>query len=359
MSNLLPQMEALQAKVLRLKMLLDWLHVVMESYLPPNGTQDDVARIFHTRYKASNVFWNERKPGGKEFISAVRDRIGKQYCADCDAIIVLLDELSDNYKALVPYSKETIELAFELFSAFLKARNQPNVPDREQITAKQFGSFFGSHQEFAESIALRRINELTRVTPELTAEVRAIISSIDWATARPGKPQAAMGSAKEDDELKKLVAGLQKRYPSRWAMCQALGVHHQSLKKALAHQGRPETRESVLAKVRTLASGSNGSHVSVAPNQPKEGKTEINEPFAFAGSMISSLHSIVKMGESAALEPTAFTDGHRDSIIRLIAKLMSLAQIDAETFKRLQKVEGLAADDPALRKVFSAFGENK
>ena len=343
--------------VLRLKQLLDQLRATVRSHIPTDATTTQAARFFGVDWSVMRRFLDEGGPGGPVLVHAVHGKVPLPQKI-CDDIVNLLRELPDTYKTLVKYPEGAINLVFDVRESFIQARSQNGRTDREQITGEQFSRFFGDDREFILALTTANRQILEDYSLELDMRVRSILQRTDWSTVRPLSGAVSRPVSPKATELRRLVDSIQPRFPSEWAMLRAIGTHKDSFKNAIAGKGRPEVLDKVLRNLRSYAT-SNQITRPAAEKTPTTPEVRTEDPHTAIGGFISHLNSFVRMGELIGINPDAFTDGHRDQVLKAMGKLLTLAKIDETVIARLLKKEGMATNDPALRQVLKALSGAK
>lgn len=348
--------EAHKADVLRLKELLDHLRLVLRPHLPSNASIDQIAKVLGIDWSITRRFWEMGRAGGPIVIRAVKTKTGEN--SVCDEALTLVERMSDKDKSLIPYSVGAINLVFDIGEALEKVRAQLGLTSREKMTVAQFAAFFGQDREFVQLLMIGNRDVLKSYDAEKDSRISSVLESNDWTTIRPKKSEKPVPKGKAV-ELKNLIGQIRPQFPSDYAMLKTMGIHRASLKNALAGKGKDEVLNNLLRKVKGMALSQTRITQPVAPNTSSRTPTEVQDSGTFIGSFVSSLNSFVRMGEAAGINPASFTDGQRDNLIRIMAKLATIANIDGAAIKRLKSTEGLAADDPGLNAVLSVLGRAK
>jgi hypothetical protein len=342
-------------QVLRLKKLLDDLRAVIYRHLPETSTVDQAAKFFGNDWVVTRRFWKDGAAGGPSFIKSVRAKIGQGDL--CDEIIRLLKSVPDRYRSLVPFSVEAIELVFKIQDAFATVRAQKGVPKAKRMSTEQFAVFFGPNRKFVRALLLGKRDRMHNYDVIMDREISSVLENTDWNSVRPRKSAAENSLAARRAQLQRLVTTLSGRYPSHRALCQALGIHPDSLGHALGGTARPKVFDRLLKQAQKLAGAAPSEAKDPAVGSQAEMSTQ--ESHTAIGAFLSHMASLTRLGEAMGIKPDSFTDGHRDLLIRNIGKLMVLAKIDEAAITRLLRREGLSASDPALRSLVSAFSGAK
>jgi len=359
MSNLQSQARSYKADVLRLKELLDALRAAIAAVLSANPTIDQISKFLGVKWSTAQRFWVEKISGGPVMITAIQAKIGQHHI--CTEVLDLIESLPDTYKSLIPYQVGAIELTFDIYDAFNVASQQAGVKSRDQMTGEQFATFFGKHHAFVHAVTMRNRQVLSEYSTELDREIRTVLSANDWTTVRPGKSKGSKPPPGKSVQLRKLIDEIRPRFPSEWAMLKALPAHGDSLNNALAGRGKPQVLDELLRRAQRLEAKTRTTRPEpiAEPTATVSEKFEVRDTQQFVGSFVSQVRASVRMFEAAGIDPNSFTDGDRDGLLTIMAKLAKLAGIDESVLKRLQSGEGLSADDPSLRAVFSALGGAK
>src|SRR3989338_617414 len=357
MSSLQSQAIDYRTRVLRLKELLDRVHKAAEQLLPDNPTVKQVADTFRVDWIKAKRFWEKIRPGGGTIVRSIAEKSNQPELGT--ETVELLATVPDGYKGLVFYSVETINLVFDVIDVFRSVS--------QRMSATQFSDCFGENRAFVLAVVMRNRMALKDYTAELDSQIRSVLASTEWTTAKSQRPKANKKvvkiskpkRAKADRnvdtqiELKRAIEQIRPQFASDYAMTEKLGVHRDSLSNALTGKGKPSVVESILRKAQKYISD-HPSRPASSEGAAKERRVEVREPQSFIGSFITSLNAFVRMCEAVGMDPDMFTDGDRMQVMRFVRKLLLKSGIDEATINRLTSAEPSTEAGPNLEMIIRA-----